>query len=46
MNAEGLVDDFAEFEQVPDTPFKQELIDGELIEFPPNTYRHSIISFH
>ncbi len=35
---------FAEFEQVPDTPFKQELIDGELIEFPPNTYRHSIIS--
>ena len=37
---------FAEFEQVPDTPFRQESIDGELIEFSPNTNRQSIISFH
>ena len=35
---------FAEFEQLPDAPGKQELIDGELIEYPPPIFRHSEIA--
>ena len=35
---------FAEFEQMPDTPGKQELIDGELIEMPHAEFRHTILS--
>jgi Uma2 family endonuclease len=32
---------FAEFEQLPDRPGKQELIEGELIEMPPPMGSHS-----
>ena len=32
---------FAEFEQMPDAPGKQELLDGELIELPPPKYIHT-----
>jgi Uma2 family endonuclease len=32
---------FAAFEQLPDTPGKQELIDGELVYMPPPELRHS-----
>ena len=35
---------FAEFEQMPEAPGKQELIDGELIEMPPAKLRHMEIS--
>ena len=35
---------FADFEQMRETPGKQELIDGELIEIPPAKYRHMDIS--
>ena len=35
---------FEEFEQMPDAPGKQELIDGELIELPPAKYSHSIVA--
>src|SRR5579884_409571 len=31
---------FAEFEQLPDAPGKQELIDGEVIEMPPPLKSH------
>jgi hypothetical protein len=34
---------FAEFEQLPDAPGKQELIDGELITMPPPELRHSTL---
>src|SRR5581483_10879531 len=33
---------FAEFEQLPYSPGKQELIDGELIEMPPPLANHSL----
>ncbi len=32
---------FAEFEQLPERPGKDELIRGELIELPPAEYKHS-----
>lgn len=32
---------FAEFEHLPETPGKQELVDGELIVMPPPELRHS-----
>lgn len=32
---------FAEFEQLPESPGKQELIDGELITMPPPELRHT-----
>ena len=35
---------FADFEQMPDAPGKQELIDGELIEMPPARLKHMNIS--
>jgi|SRR3954454_10271712 Uma2 family endonuclease len=35
---------FAEFEQLPDIPGKQELINGELITMPPPENKHSLIS--
>jgi Uma2 family endonuclease len=35
---------FAEFEQLPDAPGKQELIDGELVELPPPRFHHSQIA--
>ena len=35
---------FAEFEQMPEAPGKQELIDGELIEMPPAKLRHMEVS--
>ena len=35
---------FAQFEQMPEAPGKQELIDGELIEMPPARLRHMIVS--
>jgi Uma2 family endonuclease len=31
---------FAEFERLPDSPGKQELLDGEIIEIPPAKARH------
>jgi Uma2 family endonuclease len=31
---------FAEFERLPDSPGKQELLDGELIDIPPAKARH------
>ena len=34
---------FAEFERLPDSPGKRELLDGELIELPPAKRRHSKI---
>jgi Uma2 family endonuclease len=34
---------FAEFEQLPDTPGKQELIDGELVSMPPPELKHTQI---
>jgi Uma2 family endonuclease len=34
---------FAEFERLPDSPGKRELLDGELIELPPPKRRHSRI---
>jgi len=33
-----------EFLSLPDTPFKQELLDGELIELPPAKLYHSVIA--
>ena len=35
---------FAEFEQLPDRPGKQELVNGELITMPPPENRHSVVS--
>lgn len=35
---------FADLEQMPEAPGKQELIDGELIELPPAKIRHMIVS--
>jgi Uma2 family endonuclease len=35
---------FAEFEQLPEQPGKQELINGELIIMPPPENRHSMVS--
>src|SRR6266496_6024600 len=35
---------FAEFETLPDAPGKQELIDGELIEFPPPKLTHEKVA--
>ena len=35
---------FAQFEQMPEAPGKQELIDGELIEMPPARLRHINVS--
>ncbi|HUI79404.1 MAG TPA: Uma2 family endonuclease [Bryobacteraceae bacterium] len=35
---------FEEFEQMPDQPGKQELLDGELIELPPAKSRHNRIA--
>ena len=35
---------FAEFEQMPEAPGKQELIDGELIEMPPAKVIHMEVS--
>jgi len=35
---------FAEFEQLPEKPGKQELINGELITMPPPENRHSVVS--
>jgi Uma2 family endonuclease len=35
---------FAEFEQLPETPGKQELLDGELVEMPPAKFSHMDIS--
>ena len=32
---------FAEFEQLPDTPGKRELIDGEVVSMPPPDWKHS-----
>src|SRR4029077_7989279 len=34
---------FEEFERLPDSPGKHELLDGELIEMPPVKKRHSDI---
>jgi Uma2 family endonuclease len=34
---------FAEFENLPDKPGKQELLEGELIALPPAKDRHSVI---
>ena len=34
---------FAEFEKLPDSPGKRELLDGEIIEMPPATTRHAKI---
>jgi Uma2 family endonuclease len=34
---------FAEFERLPDSPGKRELLDGEIIEMPPPKLRHSKI---
>src|SRR5258708_544732 len=34
---------FREFEELPDSPGKRELLDGELIEMPPPKTRHSKI---
>ena len=34
---------FAEFEKLPDSPGKRELLDGEIIEMPPPKLRHSDI---
>ena len=34
---------FEEFERLPDTPGKRELLDGELIELPPPKRKHSRI---
>jgi len=34
---------FAEFEQLPDMPGKQELIEGELIAVPPPKHTHSVV---
>jgi Uma2 family endonuclease len=35
---------FAEFEREPDTPMKQELLRGELLETPPRGYRRCVVS--
>jgi len=35
---------FAELEQLPDAPGKEELIDGELISLPPHRFSHSCIA--
>ena len=35
---------FAEFEQLPDCPGKQELIDGEVIQLPPPVAIHTLIA--
>jgi Uma2 family endonuclease len=35
---------FEEFEQMPEQPGKQELLDGELIELPPAKLRHNEIA--
>ena len=35
---------FAEFEQLPDMPGKQELVNGKLIVMPPPENKHSLIS--
>jgi Uma2 family endonuclease len=40
MDASALLT-FAEFESLPDSPGKRELLDGELIEIPPPKARHS-----
>src|SRR5450432_2357282 len=34
---------FAEFENLPESPGKRELLDGELIELPPAKQKHLII---
>lgn len=34
---------FADFEQLPDTPGKQELIDGELFIMPPAKHSHTVV---
>src|SRR5262252_3533250 len=34
---------FEEFERLPDSPGKRELLDGEIIEMPPPKLRHSKI---
>ena len=35
---------FEEFERLPDTPGKRELLKGELIELPPPEFRHTAIA--
>lgn len=35
---------FEQFEQLPEAPGKQELLDGEVIETPPPKYRHARIA--
>ena len=35
---------FAEFEQLPDMPGKQELINGRLVAMPPPETEHSVVS--
>ena len=40
MSITGLIT-FAEFERLPETPGKQELIDGELIAMPPPELSHT-----
>jgi Uma2 family endonuclease len=35
---------FAEFEQLPDMPGKQELINGRLVSMPPPETKHSVVS--
>ena len=34
---------FAEFENLPESPGKRELLDGELIELPPSKQKHLIV---
>jgi Uma2 family endonuclease len=35
---------FAEFEKLPETPGKQELVNGRLITMPPPENKHSVVS--
>jgi Uma2 family endonuclease len=43
MNTTSLLT-FAEFEQLPETPGKRELVDGEVIEVPPPKFTHTRIA--
>jgi Uma2 family endonuclease len=43
MTSPGLLS-FEDFERLPESPGKQELLDGELIELPPAKQRHMAIA--
>jgi Uma2 family endonuclease len=43
MTSPGLLS-FKEFENLPDSPGKQELLDGELIQLPPAKKRHMVVA--